>query len=106
MSNPRGVPQKKARSGSDPFPITLPERVNDWSKVARVLLQWKRPHLYRPKSGGRPRRSLALSPREEARSVRPRILTPTQQALYDDVVTPALRKRAEEIEGKKSGVNE
>ena len=44
-----------ARSGSDPFPITLPERVNDWSKVERVLLQWKRPHLYRPKSGGRPR---------------------------------------------------
>jgi hypothetical protein len=33
-------------------------------------------------------------------------LTPTQQALYDDVVTPALRKRAEEIEGKKSGVDE
>jgi hypothetical protein len=34
------------------------------------------------------------------------LLTPTQQALYDAVVTPALRKRAEEIEGKKSGVDE
>jgi hypothetical protein len=44
-----------ARSGSDPFPITLPERVNDRSKAGRVLLQSKRPHLYRPKSGGRPR---------------------------------------------------
>jgi hypothetical protein len=32
-------------------------------------------------------------------------LTPTQQALYDAVVTPALRKRAEEIGGKKSGVD-
>jgi hypothetical protein len=31
-------------------------------------------------------------------------LTPTQQALYDAVVTPALRKRAEEIEGKRIGV--
>jgi hypothetical protein len=29
-------------------------------------------------------------------------LSPTQQALYDSVVTPALRKRDEEIEGKKS----
>jgi len=33
-------------------------------------------------------------------------LTPTQQGLYDAVVTPALRKRAEEIEGRKSGVDE
>ena len=31
-------------------------------------------------------------------------LTPTQQALYDAVITPALRKRAEEIEGKRFGV--
>ena len=31
-------------------------------------------------------------------------LTPTQQALYDAVVTPALRKRAGEIEGKRLGV--
>jgi hypothetical protein len=29
-------------------------------------------------------------------------LSPTQQALYDAVVTPALRKRDEEIEVKKS----
>ena len=29
-------------------------------------------------------------------------LTPAQQALYDAVVAPALRKRAEEIKGKKS----
>ncbi len=29
-------------------------------------------------------------------------LTPAQQALYDAEVTPALRKLAEEIEGKKS----
>jgi hypothetical protein len=29
-------------------------------------------------------------------------LSPTQRALYDAVVTPALRKRDEEIEGKKS----
>ena len=31
-------------------------------------------------------------------------LTPAQQALYDAVVTPALRKRANEIEGKGFGV--
>jgi hypothetical protein len=31
-------------------------------------------------------------------------LTPAQQALYDDVVTPALRKRADGIEGKGFGV--
>jgi hypothetical protein len=31
-------------------------------------------------------------------------LTPAQQALYDDVVTPALRKRAGESEGKRLGV--
>jgi hypothetical protein len=31
-------------------------------------------------------------------------LTPAQQALYDAVVTPALRKRAEEIEGKGFGI--
>jgi hypothetical protein len=36
-----GRKEKMARSGSDPFPITLPERVNDWSKVGRVLLQWR-----------------------------------------------------------------
>jgi len=30
-------------------------------------------------------------------------LTSTQQVLYDAVVTPALRKRAEEIEGKRFG---
>jgi hypothetical protein len=29
-------------------------------------------------------------------------LTPAQQTLYDAVVTPALRKRSEEIEGRKS----
>jgi hypothetical protein len=29
-------------------------------------------------------------------------LTPAQQALYDAAVTPALRKRSEEIEGRKS----
>ena len=29
-------------------------------------------------------------------------LTPTQQALYDAVVAPALRKRSEETEGRKS----
>jgi hypothetical protein len=29
-------------------------------------------------------------------------LTPAQQALFDSVVTPALRKRSEEIEGRKS----
>ena len=28
-----------ARSGSDPFPITLPERVNDWSERGRMPLQ-------------------------------------------------------------------
>jgi hypothetical protein len=31
-------------------------------------------------------------------------LNPAQRTLYDAVVTPALRKRAEEIEGKRSGV--
>jgi len=31
-------------------------------------------------------------------------LTPVQQALYDAVVAPALKKRAEEIEGKGLGV--
>jgi ABC-type ATPase with predicted acetyltransferase domain len=31
-------------------------------------------------------------------------LTPAQQALYDAVITLALRKRAEEIEGKRFGV--
>jgi hypothetical protein len=31
-------------------------------------------------------------------------LTPAQQALYDAVVTPALRKRADEIEGKGFGM--
>ena len=34
------------------------------------------------------------------------LLNPAQRTLYDAVVTPALRKRAEEIEGKKSGVDE
>jgi hypothetical protein len=33
-------------------------------------------------------------------------LSPTQRTLYDAVVTPALRKRGEEIECKKSGVDE
>jgi hypothetical protein len=31
-------------------------------------------------------------------------LTPAQRALYDAVVAPALKKRAEEIEGKGLGV--
>jgi hypothetical protein len=31
-------------------------------------------------------------------------LSPTQRSLYDAVVTPALKKRAEEIEGKRFGV--
>ena len=31
-------------------------------------------------------------------------LSPTHRILYDAVVTPALRKRAEEIEGKRFGV--
>jgi hypothetical protein len=31
-------------------------------------------------------------------------LSPTQRTHYDAVVTPALRKRAEEIEGKRLGV--
>jgi hypothetical protein len=31
-------------------------------------------------------------------------LTPAQQALFDAIVTPALRKRADEIEGKGFGV--
>jgi hypothetical protein len=31
-------------------------------------------------------------------------LTPAQRALYDAVVTPALKKRADEIEGKELGL--
>jgi len=31
-------------------------------------------------------------------------LSPTQRTLYDAVVTPALKKRAQEIEGKRFGV--
>ena len=31
-------------------------------------------------------------------------LTPAQRVLYDAVVTPALKKRADEIEGKELGI--
>ena len=31
-------------------------------------------------------------------------LTPAQRALYDAVVTPALKKRADEIQGKELGI--
>ena len=31
-------------------------------------------------------------------------LTPVQRALYDAVVTPALKKRADEIQGKELGI--